>query len=65
MDAAIKAITELSEIVRAVFSDTHEIIIHPSGICGVDDGAGHCEIDFNTVAEFVAWAKLQNRLGET
>ncbi len=52
-------ITMVQDVMSEVYSDNHEIIIFGNGICGIDDPAGQCEIDFNSLDEMYEWSRLK------
>ncbi len=50
-------ITMVRDVMCEVYTDGHELILHGVGVCGIDDPAGHCEIDFNDLDELYEWCR--------
>ena len=52
-------IATIRETMCQVYSETHELIFHGSGVSGIENSAGEVEIDFANDIELYKWCNEQ------
>lgn len=55
-------ITTIRETMCQIYSESHELIFHGSGISGIDDSAGNNEITFDNDIELYKWCNEQQEI---
>lgn len=62
MSAIIPSMSDLMLTVEQIYSNTHELRIHTTLICGIDDSAGKCEESFDDMEQLYLWHFKQQEI---